>query len=142
MKLTGEQASVIFDLIKDELDSDNNKAIRDAKTYNRKLQADALAKFKLTPEYTAVMMLAKSFSTASYYKDCAKNVNLQGMADLMFNVRKNSKPEYFRSWQEQKVIQLLSIDCKNLNELFEALVNHYRLKKKPTIEKYKHIMLK
>jgi hypothetical protein len=135
MKLAENQIYTIYNLIKSELDSDDQKSIRDAKIHNKKIELDAFNKFVKTKEYSALLLLKSSFKELGFGKIVTVD-NIQLLANKKFDVKKHTQREYSYYYNVKKDIVLLAIDCKNLSELFDSIHKYYHLKKKPSMPKY------
>lgn len=126
MRLSKEQLDAIFELIRDELNSQAKVKERAIKNGNKKREQEAVEKFKKTKEYEAVMLLAKTFPRT--YIDWSKKDKIESLANWMFEPKKEST--YISSWEGRNEIALMAIDCKNFAELKDKINKHYNLKKK------------
>ena len=135
MKLAENQIYAIYNLIKSELDSDDRQSIRDAKIHNKKVELDAFNKFVKTKEYSALLLLKTSFKELGFNRIVTVE-NIQLLANKKFDVKKRTQREYSYFYNVKKDIIMLSIDCKNMTELFDAIQKYYGLKKKPSMPKY------
>jgi hypothetical protein len=126
MKLSKEQLDVVFELIRDEVNSQERVAMREIALGNKKREQESVEKFKKTKEYEAVTMLAKSFPKTNI--DWSKKNNIEILANWMFKPKR--EPAYISPYEARKVITLLSIDCKTFVELKQKINEHYKLKKK------------
>lgn len=135
MKLSQDQVYALYELIKVELNSDDRKAIRDAKIHNRKIELDAFNKFVKTKEYSALLLLKSSFKELGFSRVVTVE-NIQALANKMFDVKKHRRHEFAHFYNVKNDIALLAIDCKNMSELFDAIQKYYGLKKKPSMPKY------
>jgi hypothetical protein len=126
MKLSKEQLDAVFGLIRDEVNSQANVAMREIDLGNKKREQEAVEKFKKTKEYEAVMLLAKAFPKTNI--DYSRKENIESLAHRMFKPQKEST--FISSYEARKVIALLAIDCKNFAELKDKINKHYNLKKK------------
>lgn len=126
MKLSKSQSNAIFNLIKDELNSNGTKIQKENKAYNKKVVLELVKEFKTTDEYKALKLLNINLPESLYFKE----FNFSTISILAVNMFKPKlKPEYISSYTERDAIELLAIDCKTLKELKVKIVNHYGLKK-------------
>ena len=126
MKLSKAQSDAIFNLIRGELNSKEAVNRREIELGNKKREEEAIEKFKKTPEFKAVMLLAKTFKGGNL--DWSKKESIAILAYWMFKPER--KTGFLYPYGERDTIQLLAIDCKNLAELKEKINVHYNLKKK------------
>ena len=126
MKISRKQAESVFNLIRDEVNKNNSKHIKEVRAYNKKLESDALEKFKKTPEYKALLLIKKTFGLIDRSVNLDKHT-LTRISMEMFKIKRRS--EIMLSYNQAPVIEVLAIDCKNFKELFEVVKKHYGVNK-------------
>lgn len=126
MKLSKEQLNAVFELIRDEVNSQENVAMKEIDLGNKRREQESVEKFKKTKEYEAIMLLAKTFRRT--YVDWSKKDKIETLAHWMFKPKRESC--FISSRDARNTIALLAIDCKNFAELKDKINKHYNLKKK------------
>lgn len=128
MKLTKDQARAIFDLIRKDVEAINKKKIVLIKNENKILKAQTVEQFKKTPEYDAIQLLSKTYPGSDLRKQYGSKNGIEMLAFWKFDIK--MKYENISMFDEYKTIQLLSISCKNIEQLKEAVRKHYNIKRK------------
>lgn len=128
MKITKEQARAIFSLFQKQLQSSQRKEVRLIEVENRKLEVETFEKFKLTPEYSAMQLLSKSFPGTDLARIFKSRYHIEQMAIEFFKIKFKDKYAHSYFHNEIDTINLLAIDCKSLVQLKEAVSKHYNVK--------------
>ncbi len=130
MKLSGAQADAIYNVIKDQLVKSLKTTSKENKKKNLAIKADTLSKFKLTDEYKALVLLAKSFKSVSSVFEKQNKETLQKMADTIIKPTYLEEHHYPVFHEVKQNILLLSLSCANSKELSKAINVHYNLTNK------------